>query len=224
MSGGEDGLRTLCPRRFEEDMTIFRWVGETILGTPTPEIATEIGFLKAEHGSAHVGRIDMVLANRDSPLTPLDWCALEIQAVYFSGKGMDAEFRNIRAFEGNGPPFPDQIRRPDYRSSGPKRLMPQLQTKVPTLRRWGKKMAVVIDKRFFESLGRMEEVDDLSSGDIAWFTVDFQEDGSGRTFRLVRDKVHVTTLERATEGLTGGYPVTLTEFEDGIRSKLSDTS
>ena len=85
-------------------------------------------------------------------------------------------------------------------------------------------MAVVIDKRFFESLGKMEEVDDLSSGDIAWFTVDFEEVDRGRRFRLVRDKVHVTTLERATEGLTGGYPVTLTEFEDGIRSKLSDTS
>ena len=222
-SGGDDGLRTLCPRRFEEEMTIFQWVGQTILGTPTPDIATEVGFLKAEDGGAHVGRIDMVLANRESPSAPLDWCALEIQAVYFSGRGMDAEFRNIRAFEGDGPPFPDQIRRPDYRSSGPKRLMPQLQTKVPTLRRWGKKMAVVIDKRFFASLGKMEEVDDLSSGDIAWFTVDFEEADRGRRFRLVRDKVHVTTLERATEGLTGGYPVTLTEFEDGIRSKLSAT-
>ena len=84
-------------------------------------------------------------------------------------------------------------------------------------------MAVVIDKRFFAALGKMEEVDDLSSGDIAWFTVDFEEDDRGRRFRLVRDTVHVTTLERATEGLTGGYPVTLTEFEDGIRSKLSAT-
>ena len=85
----------------------------------------------------------------------------------------------------------------------------------------GKKMAVLVDKHFFESLGNMEEVDDLSSGDIAWFTVDFEEDDTGRCFRLVRDSVHVTTLERATEGLTGGYPVTLTEFENGIRSKLA---
>ena len=217
----EDGLRVLCPRRFEEDTTIFQWVGETILGTPTPEIATEIGFLKSEGGNAHVGRIDMVLANEASSAAALDWCALEIQAVYFSGKSMADEFRNIEAFEGDGPPFPTQTRRPDYRSSGPKRLMPQLQIKVPTLRRWGKKMAVVVDKHFFASLGHMEEVHDLSSGDIAWFTVDFEETDDGRNFRLVRDKVHVTTLERATEGLTGGYPVTLTEFEEGILSKLS---
>ena len=59
----------------------------------------------------------------------------------------------------------------------------------------------------------MEEVGDLSNGDIAWFTVDFQEVDDGRRFKLVRDSVHITTLERATEGLTGGSPVTLTEFE-----------
>ena len=202
-------------------MEIFRWIGEVVLGTPTPDIATEIGFLRTEDGNTHVGRIDMVLADQKAGTTVLDWCALEIQAVYFSGKSMSEEFENIMGYGGECPPFPGHIRRPDYRSSGPKRLMPQLQIKVPTLRRWGKKMAVLVDKHFFESLGNMEEVDDLSSGDIAWFTVGFEEDDTGSRFRLVRDSVHVTTLERATEGLTGGHPVTLTEFEDGIRSKLA---
>ena len=61
----------------------------------------------------------------------------------------------------------------------------------------------------------------MSSGDIAWFTVDFVEEDDGRRFRLVRDSIHVTTLERATEGLTGGSPVTLPEFEKSIRSKLT---
>ena len=221
MSGHEAGLRVLCPRRFEEAQTIFQWVGEIILGTSSPDIVREIGFLKAEDGSGHVGRIDMVLTSRQSGSSALDWCALEIQAVYFSGRSMNEEFRSIRGYEGEPPPFPSQTRRPDYRSSGPKRLMPQLQIKVPTLRRWGKKMAVVVDKHFFGSLGHMEEVEDLSSGDIAWFTVDFEEDPAGGRFRLVRDSVHVTTLERAIEGLTGGSPVTLNEFEEGIRSKLA---
>ena len=211
----------LCPRRFEQDLEIFRWVGETVLGTSTPVIATEIGFLRAEDSNAFVGRIDMILANQDAGSGQFDWCALEIQAVYFSGPSMREEFRNIVAHEDEAPPFPSRIRRPDYRSSGPKRLMPQLQIKVPTLRRWGKKMAVLVDRHFFESLGEMEEVDDLSSGDIAWFTVDFEEADSGQRFRLVRHNVHVTTLERAIEGLTGGSPVTLTEFENAIRSKLA---
>ena len=163
----------------------------------------------------------MVLANPETSAAVLNWCALEIQAVYFSGRGMNDEFRSIRDYDGEQPPFPGQIRRPDYRSSGPKRLMPQLQIKVPTLRRWGKKMAVIVDKHFFGALGHMEEVDDLSNGDIAWFTVDFEEDQANRRFRLVRDRVRFTTLERATEGLTGGSPVTLTQFEESIRSKLA---
>ena len=221
VSGAEAGLRVLCPRRFEEGMTVFQWVGETVLGTSTPDIATEIGFLRSEDGNTDVGRIDMVLANPETCTAALNWCALEIQAVYFSGRGMNEEFRSIRDYYGEQPPFPGQIRRPDYRSSGPKRLMPQLQIKVPTLRRWGKKMAVVVDKHFFGALGHMEEVGDLSNGDIAWFTVDFEEDHTNRRFRLVRDSVHFTTLERATEGLTGGAPVTLTEFEESIRSKLA---
>ncbi len=220
VSNDEDGLRVLCPRRFEEEMAIFQWVGETVLGTSNPRIATEIGFLRAQDGKSNVGRIDMVLANQESDSTAFDWCALEIQAVYFSGRSMSEEFRNIINHPGDSPPFPSHHRRPDYRSSGPKRLMPQLQIKVPTLRRWGKKMAVVVDRHFFKSLGDIEVVDDLSSGDIAWFTVDFEQDVSGRRFKLVPDDVHVTTLERATEALTGGTPVTLPEFELDIRSKL----
>ena len=67
----------------------------------------------------------------------------------------------------------------------------------------------------------MEEVGDPSNGAIAWNIVDFQEDRASGRFKPVRDTVHVTTLERATEGLTGGSPVTLSEFEEGIRSKLA---
>ena len=220
VQGPEDGLRVLCPRRFEEDMAIFKWVGETVLGTPEPEVATEIGFLRAPDSASHVGRIDMVLTNGESDTPAFNWCALEIQAVYFSGRSMAEEFRNILTHQGTRPPFPSHTRRPDYRSSGPKRLMPQLQIKVPTLRRWGKKMAVVVDKHFYNSLGHMETVNDLSSGDIAWFTVDFKQTSPNGPFKLTPDTVHVTTLERATEGLTGGTPVTITEFEQAIRSKL----
>ena len=220
VQGTADGLRILCPHRFEEDMTVFKWVGETVLGAPNPEIATEIGFLKSPDSASHVGRIDMVLTNGKTDTPAFDWCALEIQAVYFSGRSMTEEFRNILTHPGARPPFPSHTRRPDYRSSGPKRLMPQLQIKVPTLRRWGKKMAVVVDKHFYDSLGHMETVDDLSSGDIVWFTVDFKQSSPNAPFKLTPEAVHVTTLERATEGLTGGTPVTITEFEQSIRSKL----
>ena len=209
------------PRRFEESGDVFGWVGETVLGTSTPRVAKEVGFLRSNEGSSDVGRIDMVLASGESDYERLEWCALEIQAVYFSGAAMSEEFGTIREHPDGNPPFPSKNRRPDYRSSGPKRLMPQLQIKVPTLRRWGKKMAVVVDRDFLDAMGPMESVEDLSNADIAWFTVSFEENGNTGRFRLVPDQVRFTTLERATEGLIAGSPVPLSEFESRLIAKLS---
>ena len=101
-------MRVLCPRRFEEDMTIFQWVGEVVLGTSKPAIATEIGFLRAEDGNTDVGRIDMVLANQEAGTTALNWCALEIQAVYFSGRSMGEEFRTLGTTRESGHPSRDR--------------------------------------------------------------------------------------------------------------------
>jgi hypothetical protein len=164
-----------------------------------------------------VGRIDNVLVNV-SP-DQLQWCALEIQAVYFSGGKMENDFAVMRGWQGPGVPFPEKNRRPDYRSSGPKRLMPQLQIKVPTLRRWGKKMAVVVDKAFWESLGTMRRVQHLSNADIVWFIMDYE--GPINVRYLLRSHEAVfTTLEDSVEGLTGGVPVSLEHFEQAIRQKL----
>ncbi|MEW5796765.1 MAG: NotI family restriction endonuclease [Candidatus Zixiibacteriota bacterium] len=223
---GDDGsLRATCPNRFYESGTIFEWVGEVVLRRKRPSIAGEVGFLEQpghpeDVPGESVGRIDCVLVSQGEH--SFDWCALEIQAVYFSGESMRKEFRVLQDYSGPGLPFPIAKRRPDYRSSGPKRLMPQLQIKVPTLRRWGKKMVVVVDTRFFAALGRMDEVADISNCDIAWFVVEFEE--SKGTAKLVPAFVRFTTLERAVDGLTGGTPVNLDEFERRIRAKLVDPS
>jgi len=81
-------------------------------------------------------------------------------------------------------------------------------------------MAVVVDRPFFESLGKMEEVKDVSSCDIAWFIVQYEEKEDGRA-ELQPHVVKLTTLERAVEGLTGGTPLSLTEFEARIRAKVT---
>ena len=126
----------------------------------------------------------------------------------------------MREWTGPGVPFPKVQRRPDFRSSGPKRLMPQLQVKVPTISRWGKKMAVVIDKAFWESLSEMRETKDLSNCEIVWFVVSFDAAKDGR-FSLRPDAIHYTTLSNAVEGLTGGTPMSLERFEREIRARLS---
>lgn len=228
LSAGEAGrLRTFCPNRFEEDSMIYRWVGETILRCEEPVALKEIGFLEpppkeihAEKPGDSVGRIDKVLVVPGAD--PLSWCALEVQAVYFSGKGMKDEFAAILNHADNTLPFPVYTRRPDYRSSAPKRLMPQLQIKVPSLRRWGKKMAVVVDRSFFQAMGKMRTVPSISNCDVAWFVVQFEEvDGA---YRLVRDEVQYTTLEDSVEGLTAGVPVSLEVFEKRILAKLKRLS
>ncbi len=224
--GGERGrLRALCPWRFHQDGTVFKEVGVRLLGDENPVRAGEVGFLESsgnldsEPGN-DVGRIDMILVNSSMQSgSPMDWVAVEIQAVYFSGRKMDIEFDHLVDTQGKLS-MAQMKRRPDYRSSGVKRLMPQLQTKVPTLRRWGKKMAVIVDAPFFYSIGEMERQRDVSNADIVWLLVDFFEAQPGSPYKLKIVDEFYTTLESATLGLTGGKPVSQNEFEDRIRKKI----
>lgn len=222
--------------------TVITWAGEKLLNTSDPIISAEIGFLEPVSALAasqtdeeeqdneetedleskrDVGRLDLVLVNRKSITTELlEWCVVEMQSVYFSGKGMKSYRDHLANFKCDGIPFPDKVRRPDYRSSGPKRLMPQLQIKVPTLRRWGKKLAVVVDRGFMQVLGQMDPATDVSNSDIAWLIVDYHDTGKGRA-ELKKHEFRLTTLERAVEGLTAGRPVPLPKFEKRIREKLA---
>ena len=211
-------LCTTCPNRFMEDGAVFQWIGETILSRSDIRILGEIGFLERDdpESSASVGRIDNVLVVPGT--NPLVWCAVEIQAVYFQGAAMSRDFREIQRLPPGQDPFPAGRRQPDYRSSGPKRLMPQLQIKVPTLRRWGKKMTVVVDRNFFDAMGTIDTVPHISNCDIAWFVVRYNE--SQDATKLIPDQVYFTTLERSVEGLIAGVPVDLHTFEERILVKL----
>ena len=135
---GTGPLITTCPQRFLESDTIFRWVGESLLQTPDPIVLSQVGFLdrlRPQEASEDdkrdsrdfIGRIDNVLVHPSKE--PLDWCALELQAVYFSGMSMTNEFKMLAEHETL--PYPAKHRRPDWRNSGPRRLLRQLQTKVP---------------------------------------------------------------------------------------------
>lgn len=223
--GGEKGrLRSLCPARLHQNGTVFSRIGEKLLSDPNPKRVGEVGFLKSTGSldsapGENVGRIDMILVKANGSETePIDWVAVEVQAVYFSGKKMSIEFDYLAETQGKFS-MARIKRRPDYRSSGVKRLMPQLQIKVPTLSRWGKKMAVVVDAPFFQSMGKMDRVSDVSNADIVWFLVDFVEDQRSGQFRLAVIEEVFTTLESATLGLTGGVPLTKGEFETRIREK-----
>lgn len=226
VEGEKGAIRVLCPWRFHQKGTVFDSIGQRIFGDPKPTRAGEVGFLESSgslesSAGKDVGRIDMVLLKSNAAADlPLDWVAVEIQAVYFSGKEMEIEFAHIQA-SGGSLSMAQAVRRPDYRSSGVKRLMPQLLIKVPTLSRWGKKTAVVVDKSFFYAMGKMKRVSDISNADIVWFLIDFVEDAGEGLYQLeVADEVY-TTLGEAAEGLTGGRPVSKEAFESRIRQKAS---
>ena len=126
VEGKQGDLRATCPYRFHDELSVFNWVGETILGDPNPLLVGEVGFLEAgastdSEGGDDVGRIDMVLVSTKTPeAAPMNWAALEIQAVYFSGNAMKGEFEAFNDEAVNWVIFPAGRRRPDYRSSGPK--------------------------------------------------------------------------------------------------------
>ena len=121
------------------------WLAEIVGFDPgLTKVAREVPFMKSASTGKHAGKIDLVVARSE----PWSWYGLEIQAVYFSGDKMEQEFEVLKDDARSDPPFPVGNRRPDWRSSGAKRLMPQLQVKGPTLRRWGSKIAVAVDRPF----------------------------------------------------------------------------
>ena len=222
-------LITTWPNRFLESDTIFPWVGETILQTTEPVVLGQIGFLDRlrateeiteEDSRDFIGRIDNVLVHPTKQ--PMDWCALELQAVYFSGKSMNQEFTMLAARQFADIPFPAAHRRPDWRSSGPKRLLPQLQTKVPTIRTWGKKMAVVLDEAFFSSLVGLQPERHLSNAEIVWFIVKYELKGD--RWKLTPKEVVFSQLDSSVKALTGGVPLSKEKFEAQLQEKLRSKS
>jgi hypothetical protein len=203
---------TLCPHRFEERNLVPLWLAE-IAGFSDVYVAHEVAFMRAPTTGRGAGRIDLVLAG-DSLAE--EWYGLEIQAVYFSGEGMRSDFEQLLVDNEAAPPMPGK-RRPDWRSSSAKRLMPQLEVKAPTLRRWGKKLAVSVDLPFFESIGGVSErvSHDINEGDILWI-VPRIERGRG----LVRHHWEVLSLEDSSRKLLAAEPVKRQDFEADLRRKL----
>lgn len=210
----------VCPSRFEQDSVLLHWLAE-IVGFPPDEamVAREVPFMRGTGTDRAAGKIDLVVArNRNGGL---NWYGLEIQAVYFSGRGMQSEFLKLKDDRNDAPPFPDAVRRPDWRSSGAKRLMPQLQVKTPTLRRWGSKIAVAVDRPFFDSIGGPSPAasHDLNDGDIIWLIPELSSNGEN-DYRLNRGHWEVLTLEDSCNRLLAAETIRREAFEQTLRSKL----
>ena len=182
-------------------------------------MAREVPFMASTDTNKPAGKIDLVVAKTDKD--KILWYGLEIQAVYFSGSGMNSEFERLRDDDHPKPPFPNAVRRPDWRSSSAKRLMPQLQVKVPTLRRWGSKVAIAVDRPFFESIGgpSLSPSHDLNDGDIIWLIPELTLNNEGR-YQLSRGHWEILTLEETSEKLLAARPIQRKTFEQELQRKL----
>ena len=204
----------VCPNRFEQDTMLVGWLGEIVGFHPKDlQLAREVPFMQSVVTQRPAGKIDLILA---ADQHELKWFGLEIQAVYFSGDRMSKEFIALQKSDRNRPPYPLGKRRPDWRSSSAKRLMPQLQVKGPTLRRWHSKIAVAVDMPFFDSMGgpSANPSHDLDDGDVIWLIPELR-DG-----KLIRRHWEVLTLEASCEKLLAAKPVSRREFEQVLRKKL----
>ena len=169
----EDQPVITCPIRFREDWIITDDAASFFFreGTTWSSL-TEIRLNDLKGKSA--GNIDVVLVAYDAGGKVYDFGALEIQAVYISGNVRDPfeyfmKDPKARASMNwsNQPNYP----RPDYLSSSRKRLAPQLLFKGGILHGWRKKIAVALNRSFFDTLPKLSPVS-KSKADIAWLIYD----------------------------------------------------
>ena len=211
---------SLCPVRFLERNRIFTDAARIAFGPGTrfavfPEIRIlEIPTTVEGNRPKKIGKVDFLLGRIDNG-TVTDFAAVEIQAAYFSGGSLRKVFSHYmaeRSVEGL-----DTKRRPDFRSCAQKRLIPQLQLKIPVFRRWGKKFFVVVDSEFFGSLPRFPETTP-SNSELTWLTYPIVNVGG--EFVLSDPTVIYSEWDEVQNSLREGKPPEPHEIVRELQAKL----
>ena len=214
-----------CPVRFREEWLITDdaasfFFGDKVLWSSLTEVR-----LNDVNGKS-AGNIDIVLVAYDDQGKVTDFGALEIQAVYISGNVRDPFEHYMTDPEANfsmdwteQPNYP----RPDFLSSSRKRLAPQLLFKGGILHSWKKKMAVAINKSFFDTLPPLTTVS-KEEAEIAWFIYDLDpiRDGDHERYQLRKIDVIYTGFQDAMISITTAVPGKIEDFVKLLQEKLDD--
>ena len=178
VSDGKEAA-SLCPVRFLDNGRIFRDAARIAFGEAAsfavfPEIRIlQVPDPKKQGSLKKIGKVDFVLGKIVGGEVT-DFCAVEVQAAYFSGTETRSALKHFIAHRHFG--ILNTFRRPDFRSSAQKRLIPQLQLKVPVFRRWGKKFFVVVDSQFFRSLPEFRTTTPANS-ELTWLVYPLARQG-----------------------------------------------
>lgn len=216
-----------CPIRFREEWIIADDAASFFFveGSNWSSL-TEVR-LNDSHGKT-AGNIDVVIVAYDNNGKLYDFGALEIQAVYISGNVRDPFEYFMKDPKGREsmdwskePNYP----RPDYLSSSRKRLVPQLLFKGGILHSWQKKIAVALNKSFFDTLPRLKQVS-KTDADIAWFIYDLElktekGEGLGRYSLKKVDEIF-TEFEAALFSITTPSPGNVEDFIKLLQEKLDE--
>jgi hypothetical protein len=218
---GKDGEPTVvCPTRFKEDFLITVEAARFFFPPETKWVAMPEIRLKDANGKA-AGNVDLMLVAHDDDGFITDFGALEIQAVYISGNVR----RPFKAYTRDlSQTFLDwtgakEYPRADYLSSSRKRLAPQLIYKGGIFNAWGKKTAVVTDRKFFATLPPLPEVD-ATRAEIAWFVYDLTHDRAQNTYRLTHHRTLYTKFASALDTITKTEAGLVEDFVKVLQKKL----
>jgi len=215
-----------CPIRFRQDWIIVDDAATFFFDEGTRRSSLTLTEVRLNDANGKpAGNIDVVLVAYDVDGKVLDFGALEIQAVYISGNVRepfeyymgDPQSRATMDWS-KKPNYP----RPDYLSSSRKRLVPQLVYKGGILKAWGKKIAVALNKSFFDTLPTLEQVP-KPDADIAWLIYDLElhtETGKapGRYYLTKVGEVF-TKLEPALLSITKPLPGKVEDFIKLLQEK-----
>lgn len=214
-----------CPIRFREDWLIVKDAADFFFSeNATWSSLTEVRLNDAYGKSA--GSIDLVLVAYDEKERIYDFGALEIQAVYISGNVRDPFEHYLTSPENHkNMDWPNQNNypRPDYLSSSRKRLAPQLLFKGGILNHWNKKIAVALNKGFYETLP-ISSLDTVSrqEGEIGWFVYDLVYDAAPQKFKLVKVEEVFTKFQPSLVKITTPQPGKMADFISLLQQKLDD--
>ena len=152
-----------------------------------------------------------------------DFGALEVQAVYISGNVREPfahYMADCRANSNMDWSLQPNSPRPDFLSSSRKRLAPQLLYKGGIIHEWKKKIAVALDKSFFDTLPQLKEVD-KSEAEVAWLVYDLDLTDNSR-YTLKRTKVVYTKFAESLNAITRPRVGCIKKFMNLLQEKVDE--
>ena len=219
LSDGREAA-SLCPVRFVERDVIFTDAAGLAFGENIRfGIFPEVRILKIENSQpkrhvTKIGKVDYLLGKIEGEQV-VDFAAVEVQAVYFSGDEIRSPLQYY--IKNRSLDLQNSDRRPDFRSSAQKRLVPQLQLKVPVFRRWGKKFFVVVDSQFFKSLPVFLQTTRANS-EVTWLSYPLEQ--SGKDYTIGKAKINYSEWDEVRNALREGTPPDPEEVVAELQNKL----